>query len=389
VKDLKPWPRVEIISPVDGEEINGDSVTITVVYTDEGGGVTDPVILRNGDGVAGEDRGVNKGFKDVSDEGTFRRSFTIPLVDGENIIEAGAFSDERIRSKLDKITIIAEKLGIEAPDLYILSAGVSDYMNSNITLQYGASDAVKIANAFTERGELLFTNVYTTLLTDDDATKDNILDEMYSIGEKSRVEDVVIIFLAGHGVVIDVEMENGLTDDVYYFIPYEMRSFTDSNIMKYGLSAKELGNAIRNITASHRAFLLDTCHSGGATEEIALAFRGAEEERAIARLQETTGAYFLAAASEETTAAEAEAYDGGLFTYTVLEAINNEDGVVYMSHLTSYLDEFLYYYYKELTGEGHFPIIDYKPGSNFAVGGALDGSDDDEEDDDDEDDDDD
>ncbi len=279
VGDLKPWPTVEIISPVDGEVITDDRLTVTIQITDNGGGAETPQIYHNGTLVAGDVRGPKKDLKDVSDEDSFIKSYTIGLVAGENIIEACAYSSDGIRSRMDRIRMMLEKAELVAPDLYILSAGVSDYRNSTLTLEYGASDAVRISEVFTERGGNLFTNVYTTLLTDEDATKENIMDEMETIGESSKPEDVVLIFLAGHGIVIPIELDSGQMDSMYYFLPWEMRSATDENIREYGISASDFAEGIMNINARHRAFLLDTCHSGGASDELLVAFRGVEEER--------------------------------------------------------------------------------------------------------------
>jgi uncharacterized caspase-like protein len=88
-------------------------------------------------------------------------------------------------------TVHAQQKG----NIYAVIVGVSEYQESENNLTYSHRDAM-------EMYELLKLQTATSnlkLLTNSQATKDNILSAMNSLFTQTKPEDIVILFFSGHG----------------------------------------------------------------------------------------------------------------------------------------------------------------------------------------------
>ena len=102
------------------------------------------------------------------------------------------------------------------PTLYVLSVGVSDYANDKYDLRYAAKDATDFANSMKAQKGGLYKDVMVKLLTDQNATKDDILDGLDWIQRETTARDLAMIFIAGHGMNDNV--------GVFYFLPNDINS---------------------------------------------------------------------------------------------------------------------------------------------------------------------
>ncbi|MBF0592771.1 MAG: caspase family protein [Nitrospirae bacterium] len=91
----------------------------------------------------------------------------------------------------------------------------------------------------------MYSDVVAKVLTDDGASKDNILDGFKWIQEKATDKDVAMIFMSGHG-------ESDKTG--YYYAPVDVDS---GNFVS---SSDIIDN--EKLTRGKLLFFLDTCHSG-------------------------------------------------------------------------------------------------------------------------------
>ena len=97
------------------------------------------------------------------------------------------------------------------PKLYMLAVGVSQYQDSDLRLQYPAKDAHDFAKAmFGQKGQL-YRDVEIKILTDGQATRDEIADGLEWLQRQVTAKDIGMLFLAGHGV-------NDPTG-FYYYLP--------------------------------------------------------------------------------------------------------------------------------------------------------------------------
>ena len=217
--------------------------------------------------------------------------------------------------------------------LWVLTIGVSDYADSRISLQYADNDAIQIANAMQTQQGVLFREVFTRVLVNEQASRSEILREMSQFLGQAAADDVVLIFMAGHGLQ---DRQTG----TYYFVPHNANA---ENLAYEGLPMPMFDEAVKRIRTHVNKLILwmDTCHAGAMT----VASRGVNSGEDLAEaLAEASGQYVLSAskAGEESLEDESFTFGGGegahgAFTYSLLRGLNgaaaDSTGVVWLSDL--------------------------------------------------------
>ena len=237
------------------------------------------------------------------------------------------------------------------PKLYLLAVGVSVYQNSALDLEFPAKDATDVAAAWqTQKGQL-YRDIEVRRLTDQQATRDAILDGLEWLELSTGPGDVAILFFAGHGV-------NDSRTGEYLFLPH------DADLKKRRTSLipdREL-RSLSSISGKVLLFL-DTCHSGNVLEEGRT--RGlVDVEPLVQELSEAgRGIVAFAAAGRQQKAQETSEWNNGAFTRALLEALQgagdrNHDRIIRITEVESYLGERV----RELTGGLQTPVS-RKPGS--------------------------
>ncbi len=284
---------------------------------------------------------------DISNDGSF--SGEIPLSIGRNnitIICSDIYDNTVIdtftitREEIEKIPETKPPIPEYKPDLWILSIGISQYKNPKINLKYADNDALKIAKTFEQQTGRLFNNVYYETILNETATREIILEKMSTYLGQASSEDVVLIFIAGHGVK---HKQTGS----YYFLTYDAEPF---NLLSKGLRWSDFDEAIKiiKINVSKLVLLFDTCHAGA----MQVAMRGAEAGENLAeQLKESEGTFILSASKAGEESIESEEYklpgeiEGhGAFTYTILKALAGEadydnDYNIFITELFRYVDK--------------------------------------------------
>ena len=226
------------------------------------------------------------------------------------------------------------------PNLFAVMVGTSRYneaskkqdriFDTDINLAYPAIDARAVSQAVEMAAKKMLNtdganHVFMYNLTTDsaDALKPNkqtiklILD---SIGKKATVNDVLLIFLSGHGVLDEIEDKKQ-----FYYMTADAASLTDEKTYPdVGISTDTLIEWIRleNIAANKRILILDACYSGSAIYDAIKNFD---------RMNKISGLFVLAASTSNESAFENETYKHGYLTYSLLKVIKQlsdklEDG---------------------------------------------------------------
>jgi TolB-like protein/ketosteroid isomerase-like protein len=212
--------------------------------------------------------------------------------------------------------------------LWVLAIGVSRYEDPNFNLQFAAADAQSIDAALQRQaGGRLYNQVKTLVLTDDDVTRESILDNMERFLGQAGPNDIVLIFMAGHGV-------QDLATGSYYFLPHPA---TPANLLTAGLRMTDFDEVVRVLRRNVRGIvvMLDTCHAGS----LRLAARGlVSADDLAARLSAGEGFFLLAATKPGEESREKPELRHGVFTYAVLEGLSgpadaDHDGLVTVSEL--------------------------------------------------------
>ena len=304
-----PPPEVAILEPAPGQTLEGqDSVLVRVAFNDQGGGIRRVRLYING-------KLVRKTLERKVRSGNFESQFDVRLLPGENVIEATASSRDNIESRRVRQSVFYQTSEMVQQNLYLLTVGVSDYADDGLDLTYPNADAKEFAQQILQGGRGLFADIRHYDLLDSDATRQGILDAMNEIKEKAAPEDVVVFFLAGHGMTIG---------SAYHFIPHELVYNTDDDVLDQGLSQEYLMGFLEEVQARKTLLVLDTCGSGGIVVAMGAAApkkRGMAEKRALAMLAKSAGSFLIAASSDTQQAIESGALAHGLLTYTLLEGL--------------------------------------------------------------------
>lgn len=310
---------------------NGLETEVYIKITDNGGGVDEIRLTHNGKILP---------FDNNSSDFTFKKGETkiikktVPLVAGTNLFAVSGFSKGRVESAISEAQVFSESAANNAK-CHILAIGIDKYKNSQLTLNYAREDAEAFVQMLSQNGKGLFKEVVLHTLYDESATKNAIMDTLKSLANQVSMNDVFILFYAGHG---------GMYEDQFYFIPTECpRLYENNALQKSAINAQEIQDYLKSIKALKQIIIMDACHSGGAVEMIAM--RGSMEEKAMAQLSRSAGIHVLASAGTEQGAKEISELQHGLFTYVLLKALSGEadgspkDGKITIYELKSYLDD--------------------------------------------------
>lgn len=294
----------------------------------------------------------------------FDSVFTIPLSLGENQIEVSVLNTNGIESIRKRATIICDK-SYQKKDLYLVSVSVSEYEHKDYNLSYATKDGREIIQLFEQSD--LFDSIHSRVLFDGAVNKGNFHD-LKTFLANSKVDDHVILFLSGHGV-LDKEFN-------FYFAPYNM-NFKDPGLN--GISYEEIDYLLDSIPSRHKVLFMDTCHSGEVDmgiqdydslliENNVLAtwqYKGAvgEAEKAVmtlnssfelmqelfSNLTEQSGSFVISAAAGNSYALEGEEWQNGVFTYSLKKGLGagnsspeadlDRDGSVTVNELYSYVSK--------------------------------------------------
>lgn len=363
--NFKLPPEVNIISPKRGFAPQSPKITISIEAVDKGGGVDEVRLYQNNKLVASTERG----FKPISQQINKKIvDFNVQLVPGMNQFTAVAFNSERTESS-PAILVINYATSNWQSNLHILAIGINSYRNTVYNLNYALTDAESFVKSVKKGSKKLYRKTNVHFIADEDATKENIEQAFAEIKQEAAPRDVFMFFYAGHGVMN--EATEGDKSD-FFFIPHDVTQMYGSNEMlrQKGISSDELMEWSKEIKAQKQLLLIDACQSGGAIDMIAQ--RGVAEQKALMQLARSTGTAVIASSGTEQVASEFKELGHGVFTYSIIEALDGKadggkhDGLISLSELKSYIDERVPELTQKYRGQTQYPT-GYVRGQEFPV----------------------
>jgi WD40 repeat protein len=308
----------------------------------------------------------------------------VPLVAGRNKVQVSVLNRQGAESLRQTVytTSTAEP---GTPDVYLLAIGVSRYRNHAYNLRFAAKDAADLADAYrgiagrgASRGA-----VHVLDLTNEKATRSAIREAKDWL-KQARVNDLVVVFAAGHGMT-DARQN-------YYFGTHDI----DPDRPEInGLPYEDFEALLDGIPAMRKVLLIDTCFSGEIEQDEAVvvakaqadgagtvsmrAFKTARgvnvvaddttptlatdvlrfQQELFADLRRGTGAVVISSASGNEYALEGDQWSNGVFTYALLNGLKNahadmnQDQTVTVSELQAYVIEEV----RKLTAGGQNPTV--------------------------------
>jgi WD40 repeat protein len=319
VREILP-PVVEIISPADNSQLATKTLTIRYrVRSPAGDSVTGMRVFVDGGLIKNELR-LNLVGADIE------REIQVDLP--ERDCEIGIVTENRhgwgvtAKRRLTWIGPKDEKKGV----LYVLAIGVTNYKDE--ALKKGVKRAADDAKDFAEllkkqkRGRL-YRDVQVTTLRDDQVTRDSIIIALRQIGSQATGNDLIMLFVSGHGEKDDSGKYRYLLPDV------------DKNrLPSRCLSHSDIKDPLVRFPG-RRVIFIDTCRSGYIIDVIGFANELASSENGrIIVFTSATGNQN----SEEPPGAS-----NGAFTKALLEGLGGkaagEQRKVTVSRLRVYIEE--------------------------------------------------
>ena len=272
---------------------------------------------------------------------SIEKKIKIDLANGRNKIQVSALNQTGAESYKKSIEIYSTQSN-EKPNLYVVSLGVSKHKNSKYDLDFAHKDAIDFASAF--KTNSFFKSVETKTLVNEEVMLENLIG-LKAFLNKAKINDVVIVFVAGHGV-LDKNFD-------YYFASHDM-DFDNPSLR--GIPYDAIEELLDGIKALKKLLLIDTCHSGELdkdeienntedkeTEQGDIIFRsvgksielkdnplGLKSTNELMKtlftdLRKGTGATVISSSGGTELSIEGGKFKNGLFTYCILKGLLNSE----------------------------------------------------------------
>jgi len=279
---------------------------------------------------------------------------------GRYKIEVAVFdARNRLLSKTRSIDLTVT--GVAArPRLHVLAVGVSSYYDPSLRegVSYAAADAAALVDTLQKHADTELADMAPpVLLKEADASRDNIVAALQRLAQSAQPQDVVVLFLAGHG-----------TEDKgdYFYQPWEAKYTSRTRLLEQSVSGEQLRTLLREVKAGKALVLLDTC----ASSKFYLASRSMGQQEAVTRFASLSGRAVISASAGK--AREHPQLAHGLFTDALLRglagAAADAKGQVMVSGLADFIEENVESTAKRLFNEAQLTQREFTPEfRNFAV----------------------
>ena len=294
--------------------------------------------------------------------------FDVPLVNVESEIQIFAATDDaRIMSEKRVIThkpkegsnvrdgSANEFMLIDfdvKPDLYLLSVGISEFKNSKYNLSYADDDAKAISEVFLSQENGMYNRVKNVNLLNERGDKSDILEGFQWLSNEVKAKDLVIIFIASHGLNFNNQ---------FYILPY---GGEPNEIEKTLLGWNNFVDVLSALPGKVVLFL-DACHSGQLgtnINKVGVKSENTDASRELSSVE--NGVVVMSGSTGDESSLENDDWKHGAFTLALLEGLQQgkadlkKDGVIYLRELDFYVSERV----GELTNNNQHPTTQ-KPSS--------------------------
>ncbi len=291
----------------------------------------------------------------VYDTSSSIESVRLPLISGKNSYELSCVSNglESIRHYYEYTS------NEENGDLYIVSIGINDYQGKVYDLKYPTKDARDIANAIKAKSSKNYQEVSTTIIENQDS--ENIKNTLSEIKSKLTLQDDIILFFAGHGV---------LDESFDYYLACSDMIFAQPK--DKGLAYSYIERYLAGVPCNRKLLIMDACHSGEVDKEEInesisnsveisedINFRSSDKsylsthkvssadlaKAVFSDVNNLSGANIVASAAGVEFAAESDKTNNGFFTKAFVEALKskktdlNNDGNISLDEIMELVEQ--------------------------------------------------
>ncbi|WP_158265370.1 caspase family protein [Blastopirellula marina] len=330
-------PQIEITTPTTDQALTGSAALLeAIVKVPPGAELVPPKAFANGvpavELVAQETSATDDGVRH-----TFRWQMALPPEERVRFDVVAGTTDGILATQ--SITAVQDlPAKIAPPRIFVIAAGISHYDDQQIPqLDFAAANAQALVDTMEQHARQA--NVETIVLTDASVTQPlwNVAaDSMWQrLRETARPQDVVLLFLSGHGVR-DVETKR------YFFLTSDSR-FADVAGRRYErcISSDAFQQYFAGLPC-RKVAILDTCHSGAIQplrqDDLKVMLRSLEEDVILT----------ITASEGDEEAFESRDRQLGRFTARLVEGLSgqadqpeyggNGDGQVSLNEAAQYVE---------------------------------------------------
>ena len=216
------------------------------------------------------------------------------------------------------------------PRLFGIVIGTANYRGEQLDLQFADKDAADFSSALLQTATALFgernvdISTFNTSLEHAQPQKDVIRTAFVSLSEKAGPDDILVIYMSGHGTV---HQADGRSQFHYLTMDMENGNLSDKIIREaHSISSDELTSWINQIPVEKQVLILDACSSGQAIEDILVGQKGVTsgQVRALERMKDRTGMFILTGSASDKVSFEASRFGQSLLTYSLLSGIKGQ-----------------------------------------------------------------
>ncbi len=261
-------------------------------------------------------------------------TISIVLSQGENRIEASITNVNGTESYRMPLFVNYTPAVKQKETLHFIGIGIDKFSNAQYNLQYSAKDIRDLSKKLKEK---YGNDIIIDTLFNENVTVSNVKALKQKLLQTS-VNDKVVVSYSGHGL---------LSKDYDYYLSTYAVNFNKPE--ENGLSYDELENLLDSIPARKKLMLIDACHSGEVDKDELVRIDSISKTNEVKGLKpvaykkegqlgmknsfelmqslfvnvgKSTGATIISAAAGTQFALERNDLKNGVFTYSILEAMN-------------------------------------------------------------------
>ena len=180
---------------------------------------------------------------------SLEKTIPIKLAAGRNKIQVSVLNSAGAESLYAnaEVNCTAER---PKPKLYAVALGVSQYDRPEWCLKYAAKDATDLIGKLKAKAGSSYSEVKPLLLTDKEVTKESAA-KIKDFLSRATIDDTVLIFMAGHG----------LLDDKYDYY-FGTTDIDPAKPSERGMPYEAIDTILAEVPSLKKALLMDTCHAG-------------------------------------------------------------------------------------------------------------------------------
>ncbi len=340
-------PFIALASPQNGATV-GDQYINLVGFAEHEQGISKFQILINGLPITPKEK---RDLKIVS-KNPKRIDFSesIRLREGKNDISIIAQENQGLTSK----KVISVQMVKKREEIWAVVIGINKYRNLP-HLKYAGNDAKEFYRYLVEVNQVPKDHIW--LLLDEEATLDRMRSVLGTqVRRKAGKDDMVIIFLAGHGAT---EKDTSSLDGdglEKYILPHNA---DPKDLYASAMPMTEVARIFDRISSEKLVFLSDTCYSGAAGGRTipVTGMRANVSATFLERLSQGKGRVIITASDANQVSVEKDDLKHGVFTYYLLEGLRGKadldgDGAVTVDEIYRYVSMKV----PQATGQDQHPV---------------------------------